>query len=262
MKAARDAGLKVMLDGQGGDEVLAGYPRITWAYRFADLAAHGRLTTLASEARASGLSAGGLAEAFFTPLVPEGLRASVRSRRGDSNRLVHERLRSLSAPVPRRAGGPFRDRLRTHYHGVLSQFVLPELLRYEDRNTMAHSLEGRVPFLDHRFVELMYGLPAEALIRDGAVKVALRDALSDLLPAPVRDRRDKVAFLTPETRFLQGALGSFAHDVFSAPATRSHAFVNQDEAVRRVAAVRSGRPVGLGLWRALSVELWARAYLD
>ena len=93
------------------------------------------------------------------------------------------------------------DRLRSQYHVVLAQLGLPELLRYEDRNTMDHSLEGRVPFLDHRLVELLYGLPATELYNEGSTKLVLRRALTDLLPPEVRDRKDKLGFVTPEQRF-------------------------------------------------------------
>ncbi len=85
------------------------------------------------------------------------------------------------------------DRLRSQYHLILSQLGLPELLRYEDRNSMAHSLEGRVPFLDHRLVELLYGLDARQLYERGTTKIVLRQALSDLLPPAVRARRTSSA---------------------------------------------------------------------
>src|SRR5207249_671941 len=84
--------------------------------------------------------------------------------------------------------------------------ALPELLRYEDRNSMAHSLEARVPFLDFRLVELLFSLPGDELIRAGETKSILRRALGDLLPPSVRSRRDKLGFVTPTARFFRGAL--------------------------------------------------------
>src|SRR5919202_752848 len=90
-------------------------------------------------------------------------------------------------------------------------FRLPELLRYEDRNSMAHSLEARVPFLDYRLVELAFSLPGDELIRNGRSKDVVRRALADLLPPEVRERRDKLGFVTPERRwFREGALGRLA----------------------------------------------------
>ena len=153
------------------------------------------------------------------------------------------------------------DRLRSQYHLILSQLGLPELLRYEDRNSMAHSLEGRVPFLDHRLVELLYGLDARQLYERGTTKIVLRQALSDLLPPVVRARRDKLGFVTPEQRFFHGRLGDFAAEVFRSPELRERGLVDGDEALERLTRHRAGSPAGFELWRALSTELWARRYL-
>ncbi len=142
---------------------------------------------------------------------------------------------------------------------ILAQCGFPELLRYEDRNSMAHSIEGRVPFLDYRIAELTFALPAPELVHDGMTKQLLRRALPDLLPPSVRDRRDKLGFVTPESRFMRGELGAFARDLLDEPVTRSRGFVNVDEAIRRI---DRGAVAGFSLWRAVSVELWARAYLD
>jgi asparagine synthase (glutamine-hydrolysing) len=203
-----------------------------------------------------------LAQALVTPFLPERLQRQLRARRQRQDLLVHPRLRSIERPLPPTSGGPFPDRLRTKYHTILAQLGLPELLRYEDRNTMAHSLEGRVPFLDHRLVELAYGLSADKLVRDGTTKVILREALRDLLPDEVRARRDKLGFVTPEHLFLSGALGDLAREVLGSPQARGRGFVDVDEALRRLDAHRQGAPAGFELWRTVSVELWARAYLD
>jgi asparagine synthase (glutamine-hydrolysing) len=140
---------------------------------------------------------------------------------------------------------------------------LPELLHYEDRNSMAHSLEARVPFLDYRLVELMFGLPASALIERGRTKAVLRRALSGLLPPLVRDRVDKLGFVTPEASWLRGPLGDLAADVFASRSTRERGFVDAAAAARRLERHRRGElTAGSELWRALCVELWAREFLD
>jgi asparagine synthase (glutamine-hydrolysing) len=258
MRAAAAAGLKVMLDGQGGDETLAGYASTTHAYRFADLAASGRLVALAREAASSGLAANALAQALVTPALPERARWWLRARRDRGDRIAHPRLARPSKAPPSPPSGRLPDRLRRQYHLILSRRGLPELLRYEDRNSMAHSLEGRVPFLDHRLVELSYGLPATMLYEGGMTKRILRDSLADVLPPEVRTRRDKLGFVTPETRFLAGALGRIGLSVLDTKAARERGFVNVDEALRRLTAGTSPRPV----WRAICVELWARAFVD
>ena len=128
---------------------------------------------------------------------------------------------------------------------------------------MAHSLEARVPFLDHRLVELAFSLDGSELIRRGETKSVLRRALADLLPPEVRTRRDKLGFVTPEGRFLRGALGELADDVFASRSFRERGFVEVSAARRRLARHRSGRvTAGMELWRALNLELWARRFLD
>ena len=262
MRAAREAGLKVMLDGQGGDEVLAGYPT-TWPYRFADLLVAGRLGSLAREL---GDFSGGVpatAVALGTPFLPERLRWRLRGRRGDARSLVHSSLRAIEPTPLRVAPNGLPDRLRRTYASILLERGLPELLRYEDRNSMTHSLESRVPFLDVRLVQLAYGLPATELADRGTTKLVLRRALSDLLPPLVRERRDKLGFVTPEARFLRGALGELAAATFASQACRDRGLIDPDGALARLASHRRGRlSAGFELWRALSVELWAQEFLD
>jgi len=262
MRAAREAGLKVMLDGQGGDEVLAGYPT-TWPYRFADLLLTGRMRSLAREIGNFGGGVPATAVALGTPFLPERTRWRLRGRRGDARSLVHSRLRAMEPTALRTAPDGLPDRLRRTYASILLERGLPELLRYEDRNSMTHSLESRVPFLDVRVVQLAYGLPAEELVDRGTTKLVLRRAFSDLLPPLVRDRRDKLGFVTPEARFLRGALGDLAAATFVSQPCRDRGLIDPDAALARLDSHRSGRlSAGFELWRALSVELWAQSFID
>ncbi len=128
---------------------------------------------------------------------------------------------------------------------------------------MAHSLEARVPFLDYRLVELLFSLPGDELIKGGRTKVVLRNAFGDLLPPTVRDRVDKLGFVTPEGRFLRGRLGDLAAEVFASESFATRGFVDPARARDRLARHRAGQvEAGFELWRALNAELWARAYLD
>ena len=152
--------------------------------------------------------------------------------------------------------------LRRQMELILTRRGLPELLHYEDRNSMAHSLEARVPFLDYRLVELLFSLGSSDLIRRGRTKDVLRRALGDLLPPVVRDRVDKLGFVTPEAAWLRNGLGELAADVFASQEFRDRGFVDAAGAQRSLARHRSGeKTAGYELWRALSVELWAREFL-
>jgi asparagine synthase (glutamine-hydrolysing) len=258
MRAAKAAGVKVMLDGQGGDELLAGY-RAHFGFRLADLLARARLRELATELAGARHGPVAIATAISRPFAPERLVRLVRSRTGGS--LVHPDLRRRAGHAF--DGSPFPDRLRRYQHLVLTRRGLPELLRYEDRNSMSHSLEARVPFLDHRLVELCFSLPPEEMIRGGETKSVLRRALGDLLPPSVRERRDKVGFVTPEGDWLRGALGDLAASVFASQRFRERGLVDAEAARRRLERHRRGRlAAGMELWRALNLELWARTFLD
>ncbi|HEY2073540.1 MAG TPA: asparagine synthase C-terminal domain-containing protein, partial [Gaiellaceae bacterium] len=263
MREARRAGLTVMLDGQGGDEILAGY-RASFGYRLSDLLREGRLGEATHELRAFASVNGPrwAAVALAAPHVPERTRLAVRGRLRGGSSLVAPGLRSVDLQAGTN-GAVFPDRLRRQLHLTLTRRGLPELLRYEDRNSMAHSLEARVPLLDHRLVELAFSLPGDELIRRGETKSVLRRALGDLLPPAVARRRDKLGFVTPESRFLHGALGDLARDVFASQSFRERGFVDAAAATRRLEKHRSGDlRAGMELWRALNLELWARRFLD
>ena len=127
---------------------------------------------------------------------------------------------------------------------------------------MAHSLEARVPFLDYRLVELLFSLDAGQLIERGRTKAVLRRALGDLLPPVVRDRVDKLGFVTPEGRWLRGPLGDLAGDVFASRSFAERGWMDAQAVRARLDRHRRGElEAGFELWRALNLELWARTFL-
>ena len=128
---------------------------------------------------------------------------------------------------------------------------------------MAHSLEARVPFLDYRLVELLFSLGAGELIERGRTKAVLRRALGDLLPPVVRDRVDKLGFVTPEAAWLRNGLGELAADVFASREFRERGFVDADAARRSLERHRAGERTRRlrALARALRRALGARVPL-
>ena len=265
MRAAREAGLKVMLDGQGGDETFAGYPTY-FSYRFADLLTRGKLPRLRRELaayrRLHGVPARSLAEALVRPLASERMKLRLRARLKGTAGLAGPALHG-TRPGGVDQSSRFPDFLRRRMELILTERGLPELLHYEDRNSMAHSLEARVPFLDYRLVELCFSLPPTLRSARGVPQVALRRALGDLLPPAVRDRVDKLGFVTPEGRWMRRGLGSLAEDVFGSREFADRGLVDAAAARRRLEAHRRGElEAGFELWRILNLELWARTFLD
>ena len=139
------------------------------------------------------------------------------------------------------------------------QTSLPSLLRYEDRNSMAHSIEARVPFLDHRLVELAFRLPGESKVRGADTKRVLREAMKGVLPEPIRTRRDKLGF-----RADPGAAARFAlahRDALAANATAAESRWFDADAVRAfIDAAQTDPALDFPLWRIINVKLWARAH--
>jgi asparagine synthase (glutamine-hydrolysing) len=263
MREAKRAGLTVMLDGQGGDEIFAGY-RAHVGYFLGDLLTRGQLKTFGREVATLREQHSPLAllTATARPFAPERVTRFVRGRARSSSPLVGAALRADATLTPAN-GSAFPSRLRRYQELLLTRRGLPELLRYEDRNSMAHSLEARVPFLDFRLVELAFSLEPTELIRQGTTKSVIRRALGDLLPAKVAERRDKLGFVTPEARFMRGALGDLAGTVFASPELAERGFVDATAVRERLRRHRAGElDAGFELWRALNVELWARRFLD
>jgi asparagine synthase (glutamine-hydrolysing) len=263
MQEAQSARIKVMLDGQGGDEVLGGYDGY-FGFLFGDLMLRGDLRAFVTEMRAyrrlRSVSRAYVLGTLFRPFAPASIQWTARAKVRGATALLHPELREEPASLPLPTNR-FPDRFRRQLYLVLTR-RLPELLRYEDRNTMAHSIEARLPFLDYRLVELMFALEPHHLIHEGRAKVVLRHALADLLPRRVQSRTDKIGFATPEAQWLRGPLGAFASDVLGDRRCRERGFIDANAAQTQLRRVRDGGASGLPLWRAVSLELWARAFLD
>lgn len=138
---------------------------------------------------------------------------------------------------------------------------LPMLLRYEDRNSMAHSIEARVPFLDHRLVEFTISLWNQHKIVGGDTKRVLRSAMAGILPEAVRQRHDKLGFATPETAWFRGALKQMVIDGVEETLSRYPGLLNADETRALMSAALDGRrPVDFTLWRIVNLGIWGRIF--
>jgi asparagine synthase (glutamine-hydrolysing) len=233
----------VLLDGQGGDELLAGYVPYQAVY-LRQLWRERRWRTLEKEAWA--------ARDVVVPLARR--RLADRRRRLELAKVLRPSFRK--AP-PR---GPRGDDLKQRLLQDLTTLSLPSLLRYEDRNSMAHSLESRIPFLDQELVEFVLRLPADAIIRDGWSRAILRDGLRGVLPEKVRLRRWKVGFTTPETRWLR-ARRAVLQSLFRSPAFCARPYWDGLAVAEAFdAACRGQVEWSQFFWRAVNVELWLRVF--
>jgi len=140
--------------------------------------------------------------------------------------------------------------------------TLPQLLRMEDRSSMAFSLEARVPLLDHRVVELGFSLPDHLKVNNGWSKFAVRQAMVGLVPEAVRLRKTKLGFAAPDRAWLSGDLRVPITDLLET-SLRAERYVNVPELRRWYSESQTEPPNTesfLGLFRILSLEMWMRAF--
>ncbi|MFN2615280.1 MAG: asparagine synthase (glutamine-hydrolyzing), partial [Actinomycetota bacterium] len=245
MRLAKDK-VKVLLDGQAGDELLAGYVPYHRVY-LKQLLRERKLSLLAREAWA--------ARDVLAPLVKRRLQQ--RRKSFDERTLLRpEYVSSRRAPNDARVQADLKKRLVQD----LTTYSLPSLLRYEDRNSMAHSIESRIPFLDQELVEWVFNLPPDAIIRNGWSRAILREGLRDALPEKVRTRRWKVGFTTPEMRWLRRRRAAI-QSLFRSPLFASRPYWDARavaDAFRR--ACNGEIDASMFFWRAINVELWLRVY--
>ena len=255
MRIAHEAGVKVLLDGQGADELLAGYSNYN-GIRTAGALRSGDPRTMLD---ASMAVIGGRAPWRST------LGYTVLGHRTLPSQLIRGRmpLGWLGAAVGR---SPSEDRSVDASGTLLAAKLwreivsdnLPKLLRYEDRNSMAFGIEARVPFLDHRLIEASMALPDRLKIdRFGRRKAILRRAMAGIVPDVVLRRTDKVAFQPPERRWLIEAEPAWRRLV---PGSRaeSSGLLAEGTLTKAINAFGAGRIGGNVLWRILNLELWMR----
>jgi len=137
--------------------------------------------------------------------------------------------------------------------------LLQSLLHVEDRMSMAVSLESRLPLLDYRIAELMFRMPPLYKYRDGKSKSVLLAAARSLLPEDVLNRKDKMGFPVPFVEWARGPLRGFVTDVLLGSAARARG-IYRPEGIERLLA--SERPFGRELWGLLCLELWFQTFID
>ena len=255
-RRAREAGMTVMLDGQGADEILGGYHEFFLTVA-REILRRGRLISFGRFAVSYEKNIGPLWR-FLPALVGRSLPFSRRFRNAVwTGRLLAEPLRRClrkDFESPRREAS-----LNEQLESQVRSDSLPALLRYEDRNSMAHSIEARVPFLDPRIVEFVFSLPEDWKIRGTKTKYILREAMRGILPDSIRTRTDKVgfraspgvsrAFVRRHSQNLAGIGSPYERRWFQAKAVE-----------RFFTKPGPGQAREFLLWRLINLKLWARRH--
>jgi asparagine synthase (glutamine-hydrolysing) len=242
MRLAKEQ-VKVVLDGQGADELLAGYIGYQGSYLRGLIGSFCWGTAL-REITGSFRHHRGFFRSALGQLVVR------RGRRG----LLTGKAESLD-----RYGGS----LGTILARELTSTNLPALLHYEDRNAMAFSIESRVPYLDFRFVEYVASLPLDQKIRSGVTKIALRNAIRGIVPESIRSRMDKMGFVTPEEIWMRDALRPFVLEVLSSPAFGERKYWDAEAVIKNYLEFLEGKSrYSPEVWRIVCTELWLRTFFD
>ena len=251
MRLASRNGVKVLLDGQGADELFGGYPPLAGP-RYAGL--------LRSVAPAGVLSALRNRETSARSLVryglfgPHRLPALLRRRRDPPWLGPAARQAGTLWPVSQRRPGTVLAR-------VLRDQVfcagLSAMLRYEDRNSMAFGIEARVPFLDHRLVEAALLLPDRLKIAGGRRKIALAEAMRGIVADSILDRKDKIAFAPPQDAWLRESV-PLGRALARASIGEELGYLNPGTMTERLDGFERGSVAHGELWRVMMIEMWLR----
>jgi asparagine synthase (glutamine-hydrolysing) len=260
--------VKVILNGQGADEVLGGYGSY-FSERWAELIRMGRPASAWRDIVAYTNAHGGDARRRFARacrhVAQSALQSSSRYRslagRRHSARAVASKwlrpdlLCQLDFPRPVLPKG-----LRRVLSESVTRAPLPLYLRVEDRNSMAHSIEVRLPFLDHRLVSLAFSLGSEWKVRGPWNKYLLREAMRGRIPESVRARLDKMGFPTDASTWFRGPLYERIRDVIHDSAFRQSPFFDATEIAANLEAHQAGRADHADrLFTAAQFHLWQQS---
>jgi asparagine synthase (glutamine-hydrolysing) len=270
--------VKVVLGGQGGDEMFGGYARYVVAYfeqcikaaiegnykggKFV-VTAESIIPNLGVLREYKPLIAGFWRQGIFESLDRRYLRLIDRSAdmAGEVRAEVFDR-----AAIEARFFSVFNSRRNVAheaYFDSMTHFdfkcLLPALLHVEDRMGMAHGLESRVPFLDHPLVEFAATVPANVKFAAGNMKHMLKTVYADTLPPSILSRRDKMGFPVPLSEWMGGELRDWFRDVFGSAAARARDYLEPDALDR---AVERPQAFSRKVWGLLCLELWQRRFHD
>jgi asparagine synthase (glutamine-hydrolysing) len=263
--------VKVVLTGDGGDEVFAGYDRYRVEARERTRDRWPRRIRALAGAVGARVPDGTRGKRFLEHLALDGparyLDASMLFRDAELRRLFHpdiyHRISSGDLTGDARAllthGGD--DWLAGAQYFDLNAYLPQDILTKVDRMTMAHSVEARPPLLDHPLVEFAATIPARLRMRGNDTKYLFKQAMRGTLPDRIIDR-PKQGFAVPLAHWLRHDLASFARDILLSPAAGRRGIFNLPYVERLLRLNDRGRNYDLQLWTILSLELWCRRFLD
>jgi asparagine synthase (glutamine-hydrolysing) len=257
MKRTKQENTKVLLDGQGADEILGGYYNFAGIYLI-ELLKEFRVRSYFLEKKSLETNFvpdmnTALGRAFFY-FIPDFIQRKVRAGKRLGMGFISDQYKSEMScvQIPERGGKSFKEQ------SFLSmQYGLQDLLRYEDRNSMAFSIESRVPFLDHRIVEFCIALKNDWKIHKGWTKYILRKVAEPVLNAELTWRKDKMGFVTPQKVWKERSKKELTEFVNNCEAPD---FINKKYLVNLCSEEISNTTHLSEFWRMISFLKWAQVF--
>jgi len=261
---AKSKNIKVLLNGQGADEYLSGYTEFR-SLRTMRMLYKGHFRKFSQETRNKPI--GSLFKFVFSNIFYNlGLSKLVYFLpisifRGDIKNIINTKILGSNFKHPHSKVSYRKNSTQEITEHQLSIEPLQKYLRWEDRNSMAHSIEARVPFLDYRLVEFCRSLPIEYLDDYDESKKILIHALKDILPSKIVGRKDKKGFITPEERwFTQDFVKEF-DTMFRDNVRYSQGIINQEKAQEYFNNVRLKKiPFDYTYWRIILFCIWMKVF--
>ena len=254
--------VKVMLDGQGADEQLAGYHSyfpILWVHLLKAF----KWTRLISELKAAKkIHNYEYFKAFkmMTALVlPSCILYKLRALLGHNAQSFFSFSESVRNVNPLKSLDAFSS-IQNASFAQVTQTNLQMLLHWEDRNSMAHGVEARVPFLDYRLVEFNLGLEDSQKIQGAVTKSILRAAMRGILPEVIRNRMDKLGFVTPEAVWVKERAPGLFRLALKDAVERSEGLIKPEILVYFEQALLGERSFDYVIWRAICFGAWLKVF--
>lgn len=261
---AAENGVKVFLNGHGSDESLGGYyphfPAL-WAEllrRFHWKKLFQEISSFRARQNGRALPVSAIARHLFSYYAPARLK-ELLSKEADFLRAAF--LAEQRGNVYRYEN-PQKDLLNRYLYESLFIAPIRGMLHFDDRNSMAHSIEARVPFLDYRLIELVFGLPGAYKLKNGTNKFILREAMRDVLPPAILQRYAKKGFSSAAPQWFRQEKG-YLRNLFNSPEFKSRQYLDHQEVLKRLDMHIEGKIDGheqLCSW--ITLELWCRRFID
>lgn len=268
---------KVVLGGQGGDEIFGGYTRYLIAYfeQCIKAAIDGTINNGSFIVTYESIIPNLTALRSYKPLLQQFWQNGLFENMDRRYFQLINRAPDLNDEIRWNELGdysPFETFMGIYsgenvpvqsYFDRMTHFdfktLLPALLQVEDRVSMAHGLESRVPFLDHPLVELAATIPSNIKFKNGGLKHILRQTFTNVLPASVANREDKMGFPVPLNEWMAGPAREFCNDIFLSQRALQRSFTNGKVIA---ASLEKETKFGRKLWGLLCLELWQRNFHD